>query len=133
MLARCREKARSFAEEFDFAYDSLSEASKYRGDLLINSTPVGMSPHTDETPLPADSMDYRYVFDMVYNPIETRFMRQSRNKATVIGGVEMFVAQAARQFELWTGLKAPRDVMRAIVVEKLSASDEHVQSDPDSS
>ena len=121
VLARNKDKARLFAEEFGFAYDSLSESSRYRGDLLINSTPVGMFPHTDETPLPEDSIDYRYVFDMVYNPIETRLMREARSKATVVSGVEMFVAQAARQFELWTGLGAPRDLMEAIVVERLSA------------
>ena len=122
VLARNIERARLFAQEFGFAFDSLSEAPKYRGDLLINSTPVGMSPHADETPLPANLIDYRYVFDMVYNPIETRLMRESRSKATVIGGVDMFVAQAARQFELWTGLKAPRDLMESIVVEKLNAA-----------
>jgi len=48
-------------------------------------------------------------------------MRESKNKATVISGVDMFVAQAARQFELWTGLEAPRDLMEGIVVEKLNA------------
>jgi 3-dehydroquinate dehydratase/shikimate dehydrogenase len=59
---------------------------------------------------------------MVYNPIETRLMREARNKATVISGVDMFVAQAAKQFELWTGLEAPRDLMEAIVVERLSTA-----------
>jgi 3-dehydroquinate dehydratase/shikimate dehydrogenase len=121
VLARNRAKARLFAEEFGFAYDSLSESFRHRGDLLINSTPVGMFPRIAEIPLPEDSIDYRYVFDMVYNPIETRLMREARSKAKVISGVEMFVAQAARQFELWTGLEAPRALMEAIVVERLSA------------
>ena len=122
VLARNKDRARSFAEEFGFDHDSLSQASRYRGDLLINSTPVGMSPHIGESPLPEDSIDYRHVFDMVYNPIETRLMREARNKATVISGVDMFVAQAAKQFELWTGLEAPRDLMEAIVVERLSTA-----------
>jgi len=121
VLARNKDSARALAEEFGFAHDSLSESARYRGDLLINSTPVGMFPRTDETPLPGDSIDYRYVFDMVYNPIETQLMREVRSKATVISGVDMFVAQAARQFELWTGLEAPRDLMESIVVERLSA------------
>jgi 3-dehydroquinate dehydratase/shikimate dehydrogenase len=120
VLARDRERAHLLAQEFGFVHDSLSEASKYRGDLLINSTPVGMSPQTQETPLSEDLIDYRYVFDMVYNPLETRMIRESRSKAKVISGVEMFVAQAARQFELWTGLGAPRDLMEAIVIKKLS-------------
>jgi len=121
VLARNKDKARRFAQEFGFTHDVLIEAHRYTGDLLINSTPVGMSPHTDETPLPKESIDYRYVFDMVYNPIETRLMRESRGKATVISGVEMFVAQAVKQFELWTGLEAPRDLMKAIAVERLNA------------
>jgi len=59
---------------------------------------------------------------MVYNPLETRLMRQSKGKALVISGLEMFVAQAAKQFELWTGLEPPRDLMRKIALEKLNAS-----------
>jgi shikimate 5-dehydrogenase len=121
VLARNKDRAQRFAEEFGFAHDSLNAAFRYRGDLLINSTPIGMFPHTDETPLPQDSIGYRYVFDMIYNPIETRLMREARNRATVISGVDMFVAQASKQFELWTGLEAPRDLMQAIVVQRLSA------------
>src|SRR5262249_10569479 len=94
VLARNKDKAQRFAEEFGFAHDSLGAAFRYRGDLLINSTPVGMFPHTGETPLPQGSTGYRYVFDMIYNPIETRLMREARSKATVISGVDMFVAQA---------------------------------------
>ena len=121
VLARDRERARLFAQEFGFAHDLLSKAYKYRGDLLINSTPIGMFPQTDETPLSEDLINYRYVFDMVYNPLETRLMRESGSKAKVISGLEMFVAQAAKQFELWTGLEAPRDLMEAVVVKKLSS------------
>jgi len=82
-----------------------------------------MSPGIEQTPLlDENSIRYRYVFDMVYNPLETRLMRQSRGKAAAIGGIEMFVAQAAKQFELWTGLEPPRELMRKIVLEKLHAS-----------
>ena len=123
VLGRDPKKTRSFADEFGFECDSLCQAAKYRGDLLINATPLGMSPGIEQTPLlDENSIRYRYVFDMVYNPLETRLMRQSRGKAAAIGGIEMFVAQAAKQFELWTGLEPPRELMRKIVLEKLHAS-----------
>jgi len=123
VLARDSTKARSLAEEFGFNYGSLDQAAAYHGDLLINATSVGMSPRTEETPLDKDSIDYRYVFDMVYNPLETRLMREARGKAIVISGVEMFIAQAVKQFELWTGLSAPRELMHEIVLKRLAIPD----------
>jgi shikimate 5-dehydrogenase len=111
------------AEEFAFDSGPLDQAAAYHGDLLINATSVGMSPETEETPLDKESINYRYVFDMVYNPLETRLMRESRDKAVVISGVEMFIAQAVKQFELWTELDAPRELMYDIVLKRLAAHD----------
>ena len=121
VLARDARKAERFAREFGFASDALSQAGSYKGDLLINATSVGMSPGIDESPLPTDALDYRYVFDMVYNPLETRLIREARRGSVVISGVEMFVAQAARQFELWTGHQAPAELMREIVLRQLAS------------
>ena len=84
-------------------------------------TSVGMSPGIDESPVPGDALDYRYVFDMVYNPLETRLIREAQRGSVVISGVEMFVAQAARQFELWTGHPAPSELMREIVLQQLAS------------
>jgi len=120
VLARDARKAERFAGEFGFTSDALSQAGRYKGDLLINATSVGMSPDIDESPLPADALEYRYVFDMVYNPLETRLIREARRGSVVISGVEMFVAQAARQFELWTGRHAPAELMREIVLRQLA-------------
>jgi len=120
VLARNARKAERFAEEFGFQSDQLSQAVSYKGDLLINATSVGMYPAIDDSPLPADALDYRYVFDMVYNPLETRLLREARQGSVVISGVEMFVAQAARQFELWTEHEAPTQLMREIVSQKLA-------------
>jgi len=119
VLARDGQKARAFAESLGFAHDTLDRAERYSGDLLINATSVGMFPGLEDTPIPRQALRYRYVFDMVYNPLETRLMREAASRATVISGVEMFVAQGARQFELWTGKPAPRELMREIVLEKL--------------
>lgn len=119
VLARDAAKAERFAAEFGFASDVLSRAADYSGDLLVNATSVGMFPGVDESPVPADALDYRHVFDMVYNPLETRLLREARHRSSVIGGIEMFVAQAARQFELWTGQRAPVESMREIVLRQL--------------
>jgi 3-dehydroquinate dehydratase / shikimate dehydrogenase len=81
-------------------------------DAVINATPVGMSPHIEGTPLDLARLRVRVVFDMVYHPIETRFLAQARSRGIIaISGLEMLVAQGARQFEIWTGEAAPRALM----------------------
>jgi 3-dehydroquinate dehydratase/shikimate dehydrogenase len=87
----------------------ITKAAGIPCDLLINATPVGMFPHVDasplEGPIPAD-----VVFDMVYNPPITRLLRSARDQGkTAIQGTTMFLAQAARQFEIWTGHRAPTE------------------------
>ena len=80
--------------------------------MLVNATPVGTWPLVDETPLPADVLTGPLVYDLVYNPPVTRLMREAAARgARVIGGLEMFVGQACRQFEWWTGRPAPREVI----------------------
>ena len=120
VLARDARKAERFAEEFGFANGTLNQAGLYKGDLLVNATSVGMFPAIDECPVPMDALNYRYVFDMVYNPLETRLLQEARRGSVVISGVEMFVAQAARQFELWTGHQAPAELMHDIVLRQLA-------------
>jgi 3-dehydroquinate dehydratase/shikimate dehydrogenase len=84
-------------------------------DVIINATPVGMG-NTRESPLNADEIKAQYVFDMVYDPAETKLLRLAKERgAQVIPGSEMFVHQAARQFEIWTGKPAPREDMLRIV------------------
>ncbi len=84
-------------------------------DVIINATPVGMG-NTRESPLNLDEIKAPIVFDMVYDPAETRLLKLAKERgAEVIPGTEMFVHQAARQFEIWTGKPAPRDEMLRIV------------------
>jgi shikimate dehydrogenase len=85
-------------------------------DLLVNATPIGMWPHTGDSPWPENLPfpSHWIVFDLVYNPPETRFLRQARKSgAHAIGGLEMLVRQGALAFEMWTGKAAPVAVMRA--------------------
>ena len=89
-------------------------------DILIQSTPLGMFPDINgcffEDRIPAD-----LVFDMVYNPLETRLLKMARGAGKgTISGLEMFLEQAAAQFELWTGETAPRGPMRNSVLERLA-------------
>ena len=82
-------------------------------DLLVNCTPLGMYPRADETPVPADDLTGQCVYDLVYNPAETRLLRDAaRAGCQTIGGLDMLVAQAREQFFWWTGVRPPTDVMR---------------------
>jgi 3-dehydroquinate dehydratase / shikimate dehydrogenase len=84
-------------------------------DVIINATPVGMG-NTKDSPLNENEINARYVFDMIYDPVETRLMKMAKARgAQVIPGIEMFVHQAARQFEIWSGKPAPWDDMLRVV------------------
>jgi len=90
-------------------------------DVLINTTPVGMHPDTDATPIddPALRPDM-VVMDAVYNPLVTRLLRTAdRTGCVTVSGADMFVYQGAAQFELWTGRPAPVDVMRMALLAAL--------------
>jgi 3-dehydroquinate dehydratase/shikimate dehydrogenase len=70
--------------------------------------------------LHAEDLNCRYVFDLVYNPLETPLLRAARQRGiNVITGVEMFVQQGARQFEIWTGKPAPEEEMLRVVLHQL--------------
>ncbi len=90
-------------------------------DILINATSVGMSPDVDETPVPARLLKPALiVFDIVYNPIQTRLLKEAEAAgAQTIGGLNMLVWQGAIAFEKWTGRKAPLDLMRREVIKAL--------------
>ena len=92
-------------------------------DTVINATPVGMPPHTESSPIDLARLRTRVVFDMVYYPLETRFLSDARGRGLVtISGIEMLVAQGARQFEIWTGQSAPRALMEQAVRQAINHS-----------
>src|SRR2546428_466994 len=88
----------------------------------IHCTPVGMSPNAGETFVPDSLLTPRLtVMDIVYNPLETRLLKEaSRAGCRTIRGLEMFLQQAAGQFELWTQQPAPVEIMRAILEKQLT-------------
>jgi 3-dehydroquinate dehydratase/shikimate dehydrogenase len=91
------------------------DLKKLTFDVIVNATPVGMA-NPRETPLNENEINAKYAFDMVYDPAETRFLKAAKDRgAQIIPGIEMFVHQAARQFEIWTGKPAPWDDMLRVV------------------
>lgn len=90
--------------------DRIDRFAEYPCDLLINATPAGMSPNEDQCPI-SGPISATTVFDMVYNPIETLLLKKAADQGKqTISGTKMFIAQAARQFEIWTGKRAPEEV-----------------------
>jgi 3-dehydroquinate dehydratase / shikimate dehydrogenase len=116
-----KERGEILAKELDCELVHARDAGTRAIDVLINCSPVGMSPNITESPfLKRDFKKDMVVFDSVYNPLETRLLREAKAAGcTVIPGYELFINQAARQFELWTGQPAPIDSMREVLLEKL--------------
>ena len=120
VCARRLAQARDVA---DLASGSAREGCPVRGswDLLINATPIGTSPDSDATPVPAECLTGRIVYDMVYNPPVTRLLREARAAGCrTVSGLDMLVAQAVRQVERWTGLRPDEGLMRTAAVERLA-------------
>jgi len=90
--------------------------AKNRFDVLINTTPCGMAGNKQLLPIDESELNAGLVFDMVYNPLETPFLKLAKARGIpVISGLEMFVQQGARQFEIWTGKPAPEaDMLRVV-------------------
>jgi len=110
---RSPKRGQQLAGEMDCAFLNWENRSTEEYDILINCTSVGMHPEVDETPFPEHWMrDNTLVFDTVYNPENTLLLKQARERGcATASGVEMFVRQAARQFEIFTGLEAPVEYM----------------------
>lgn len=93
-------------------------------DILVNATPVGMHPNLDESPMEEKWFEKgKIVFDAVYNPEQTLFIKYARAAGCItITGVDMFVRQAARQHELFTGVKPDEEAIRETVRRAISAA-----------
>jgi 3-dehydroquinate dehydratase/shikimate dehydrogenase len=115
--SRGNTRATELAAEANVTALERGEIAKTRFDVLVNGTPCGMHGQEHPLPLEADEWDAGVVFDLVYNPLETPLLAEARHRgATVIQGVEMFVQQGVRQFELWTGKPAPEAEMQRVVL-----------------
>jgi 3-dehydroquinate dehydratase/shikimate dehydrogenase len=124
IASRTPQRADDLAMRFKGRSLSWSLRHSIRPDVLVNCTPVGMHPNVDETPYDATYLRAgMVVFDTIYNPEQTLLIKQAReNACETITGVEMFVAQAALQFRLFTGEEAPVEVMRQTLRRAISAA-----------
>jgi len=100
---------------------SILAAAMENAEIIIHCTPIGMHPKVDASLIPPELFrPEQVIFDIVYNPFETKLLVEARSRGlNVIPGVEMFLNQAVLQFERFTGVDAPVEVMRRIVMEHL--------------
>lgn len=116
IYARNFAKAKLISERFNISSESLTSASFAGKDIVINATPLGsFGVDVDETPALEEQLrGSRLVYDLVYNPIETRLLRIARKAGCeVLGGLDMLVAQAKLQFKLWTKTNVSSELMYA--------------------
>ena len=113
LFARDVARARALGQVFDVSYQSLSSASFAEYDIVVNATPLGSGELIDQVPATAEQLaGAGCVYDLVYNPIETRLLKEAcKASCKTVRGLEMLVAQAKNQFELWTGQSPDSTVM----------------------
>ncbi len=121
---RTRERAKLLAAELGCLTIGWENRASDKCDILINCTSVGMHPNVDESPFEEVWMnESTLVFDTVYNPENTLFLKKARLRGCpTVSGLEMFVRQAARQFEIFTGMPAPLDYMAETMRRAMSAA-----------
>ncbi len=114
--------AERLAAEIGCPYGDLGRLEAVaEADIVINATSVGMAPLEDRTIIDTALLrPEQVVYDVVYNPLETRFLREARARGCrAIPGYEMLALQGAEQFELWTGRPAPEELMKSVLLERL--------------
>ena len=121
ILNRNVDKAQKLADDVlasalidDVSSDDIRNMDLDDADILINTTPVGMHPNVDDTPIASaeDMHENLVVFDAVYNPNETGLLKEAiKAGAKPVYGIKMLLYQGAESFEIWTGKKAPIDIM----------------------
>ena len=95
-------------------------------DIIVNTTSLGMNPHSEGMPeLPVDRIrPDAFVYDLIYNPLETRLLREARQRgARGAHGAGMLARQGALALELWTGRPAPAELMEQVILGALAPSE----------
>ncbi len=120
---RTQSKAEDLARSLRCNWISLQNLQSYTGDILINTTTVGMTPHTDQSPFPGEGLcRFQAVMDIVYAPLETRLLREARKQGCrTVDGLAMLLYQGVEQFRLWTGQEPPVQLMRQALITALPA------------
>ena len=114
-------RGETLADEFACRAAGRDALAGLEAEIVINCTPIGMHPNIDASPLDGIPPCVEVVFDTIYNPVGTRLLAAAGAAgARTVSGLDMFVNQAVAQFEIWTGARAPRAVMRDVVVRRLA-------------
>jgi 3-dehydroquinate dehydratase/shikimate dehydrogenase len=128
---RTPENAQALARQAKAKHVKRAELAKLNFDVIINATPLGMNGNR-QSPLEEKELNANYIFDLVYNPAETKLIKMAKTKGLhVIAGLEMFVHQGARQFEIWTGKPAPVAEMAYVVTKALDQQTSAGTPEPD--
>lgn len=126
IFARNIEKARQLAEEFEIEFAALTDQRTALGgyDIIVNATPLGTKGAMEnDMPATAEQLKNAHlVYDLIYNPFETKFLREAKSVGVpTIGGLAMLTAQAMAQFRIWTALDAPMKEMSRAALRKLQS------------
>src|SRR5580704_13170187 len=130
ILNRTSEAAQKLARQAGAKVLRRDALAKSSFDVIINATPVGMT-GIKTAQILEGQLNARLVFDLVYNPLETPLLRLARQQnIPIITGIEMFVQQGARQFEIFTGKPAPEEEMLRVVIHALRQQAESAAAAP---
>lgn len=115
-----QEKAKIKATGKDMSEKTLRTLA-YSVDILINTTPIGMYPKIDMSPISKDLLNENlFVFDIIYNPLQTRLLKDAKETGSkTLNGLDMFINQGALAFEWWTGKKPNVKLMKEKIIEQL--------------
>lgn len=121
VVNRTEARAAALAASFGCRWSPAGQIGHLEADCLINTTPLGMFPDMDRTPLNDRFLvHFPRVMDMIYNPLRTRLLREAEAAGCAVrSGAGMFIHQGAEQIRLWTGIEPPRERMRRTVMERL--------------
>lgn len=124
ILNRDAQRAAKLARELGCGHEPVERLRDLEAQVLVNTTPVGMSPKTQDSPVAREVLGrFQVVMDVIYNPLRTRLLREAEQEgASVVSGMEMFVQQGAAQIRIWTGMEPPLELMRKVVGKALGES-----------
>lgn len=124
IASRTPETGKELAQQLGCSWSSLNDITKLGGDILVNATSVGMAPDIDKSLVPSHMLaDFSVVMDIVYAPMETRLLQESHDAGCrVVNGLAMLLYQGVAQFELWTGRKAPVEIMQKTLLAGLNST-----------
>ena len=130
VVNRSVERGKELASAFECPFYPLESLPEIKAEVLVNTTPVGMYPGLEKSPVKRELLaNYRVVMDVIYNPFYTKLLRDATAMgADIVSGAEMFIHQGALQLKLWTGREAPMELMRKTVYERLASSEKRNKS-----